>query len=163
MYVIHDALNAWAGHFEPDGRVRCPSIGTTAENDNHRLAVHFTQCQFPRPWPAIVIEEIGRFRKLPCKSFGNVQPRVGTDQFAHSSPIAAVEALDVKLHHSFQLWAHTSSWFRMRRRLGQLRSSPIQRRLDTANSRVDQICNFLKRIVKNILQKNARALFRRQR
>src|SRR5215469_2611501 len=109
MYVIRNAFDLFVIYLEPNDRVSRPCVGTTPENNHHRFTVHFRQCQFPRPRPPFVIEEIRSVGKLPGKPFGYIEASVGTNQFPDAVPIAAVKAFDVELHDPPQLWASTSS------------------------------------------------------
>ena len=143
MDVVHDAFDLFADHCEPDGRVWRPCIRTPAEDDHHRFAVHLTRRQFPRPSPTFVIEEIRCFGEFSRKPFDNVQSRIGARQFTYSVPVATVEAFDVELRDSFQLWADTSSRRSRRRGFSQLCSSAVERCLDAPNCRIDQFGNFL--------------------
>src|SRR5215469_16802276 len=163
MDVIHDPFNPLADHVEPDSGESRPGVRTPFENDHHGFTVHFTQGQFPRHRPPLVIEEIRCLGKLPGKPLGNVEPGVSANQFTHPVPIAAVEALDVELHDPFQLRARASSRHLSWRRISQLGSSAVECRLDAADGRIDQFRNLLQRIIEYVLQKHARPLFRRER
>src|SRR6516164_4176357 len=118
--------------------------------------------QFPRPRPPLVIGKIRRVHEFPRKPFGNGEAGVGASQLTHSVPVTPIKAIYIKLQNLVQLWARASSRLCRRSRFSQLCSSPVQRCLDAANRGSDQFRNFLKRIIEDILQKHACALFRRQ-
>jgi hypothetical protein len=160
--IVGDAHDLLADHLEADCRERRQPVGIVTHDDDDRLAVHSAERHSPRDDGTLVFDEVGRVGEASRKTVGHTQACVGAGELAHAVPVASIESIDIE--------AKQFRCFRVRRRLAfrllgkrrEFSTAAIEGGLDAADRGIDEIGDFVERIVEYVLEQHAGSLLGRK-
>lgn len=95
--VIHDAGDVFIYYLDSSDGTGPPFVSVWEQGDDGQLAIDLCDGEPPGHGLAFIVPEVWRFVEGSGKAIGYAEPRVGSDEFAESVPIALVEPVDVEM------------------------------------------------------------------
>jgi len=143
------------------GRGRQPVCVITQDND-YSFAIHFAKRHAPGDDGTFILDEIGRVSEASRETVGDAQARIGAGEFAHAVPVPSIESVHVEAEHFQHLPLRCQLGLGRVGQGRQFSAAATEGGLHAAHSRIDDIGDFVERIVEYILKEHTGPLFRRK-